>query len=216
MAARKRGSSKKGHGGRPRRGGAVPVGLRIIGGRFRGSKLHYSGDPRVRPMRDRVREAVFNLVGPSVRGKHALDLFAGTGALGLEALSRGAERATLIEQHVPTAAVIRRNVARLGVESLCEVVAANAFFWASSLRGPELGSAPWLVFSSPPYDFYVERAGEMLELIGRLLEAAPAESIFVVESDARFDPGQLPNAGSWDVRGYPPALVAVYRKPVAK
>ncbi len=62
------------------------AGLRIIGGQFRGRRLRYGGDPRTRPMKDRLREAVFNLIGPMVRGTHALDLFAGTGALGLEAL----------------------------------------------------------------------------------------------------------------------------------
>ena len=213
MAGRKRESAKKRHGRTPRRAGGTPVGLRIIGGRFRGRKLDYSGDPHVRPMKDRVREAVFNLVGPSVQGKHAVDLFAGTGALGLEAISRGAERATLIEQHVPTAAVIRRNVARLEVESLCEVVTANVFFWAG--QPPELGATPWLVFSSPPYDFYVDRAGQMLDLVGGLIERAPAESVFVVESDGRFDPVRLPEPGAWDVRSYPPAVVAIYRKPAA-
>jgi len=210
MARRKQKAAKKRPGRSPRRAGAAAVGLRIVGGRFRGRKLHYHGDPRVRPMKDRLREAVFNLVGPSVRGKHAVDLFAGTGALALEALSRGAERATLIEQHVPTAAVIRRNVADLAVEPLCDVVTANVFAWA---RGhPQLGPAPWIVFSSPPYDFYVDRAGEMQELLGGLIESAPGESIFVVESDARFDPKQLPEPDSWEVRSYPPAIVAVYRK----
>jgi len=213
MAGRKRKSAKNRPGRAPRRPGGAAVGLRIIGGRFRGSKLDYHGDPRVRPMKDRTREAVFNLVGPAVEGKHAVDLFAGTGALGLEAISRGAARATLIEQHVPTAAVIRRNVARLGVESRCDLITANVFFWA---RQPaELGSTPWLVFSSPPYDFYVDRAGEMLDLVGRLIDLAPPESLFVVESDERFDPAQLPGPGAWDVRRYAPALVAIYRKPAA-
>ncbi len=214
MAARKRHSSKN-PGNRPRRGvRTAVVGLRIIGGRFRGRKLHYAGDPRVRPMKDRVREAVFNLVGPAVRAKHALDLFAGTGALGLEAISRGALEATLIEQHAPTAAVIRKNVAELGVESLCHVVTANVFFWAK--QHPRLGPAPWVVFSSPPYDFYVDRTHEMLDLLGGLIERAPPESIVVVECDSRFDLGALPEPGAWDVRCYPPAIVAVYRKPGAE
>ena len=162
-------------------------------------------------MKDRVREAVFNLVGPSVRGKHAVDLFAGTGALGLEAISRGAVGATLIEQHVPTAALIRKNVAQLGVEALAHVVTANVFLWAR--QRPELSPAPWVVFSSPPYDFYVERTEEMLDLLGSLIERAPGESVVVVECDSRFDLRALPEPGAWDVRAYPPAIVALYRKP---
>ena len=67
--------------------------LRIIGGKFRGRQIEYSGDPVTRPMKDITREACFNLVGAYVDGKAAFDLFAGTGAIGLEALSRGATQA---------------------------------------------------------------------------------------------------------------------------
>src|SRR4029077_10034324 len=90
-------------------------GLRIIGGRFRGRKLAYSGDVRTRPMKDRVREALFNLLGRAVAGKTVIDLFAGTGALALEALSRGASRAVVIEMHRPTARLIVQNAASLAI-----------------------------------------------------------------------------------------------------
>ena len=162
-------------------------------------------------MKDRLREAIFNLVGPAVKEKHAIDLFAGTGALGLEALSRGAAAATLIEQHFPTAEIIRRNVATLGVEQLARIVAADVFVWQR--RGVDPGSLPWLVFCCPPWDFFVERAAELQELIGGLMRSAPAGSIFVVESDGRFDSGLLPEAEVWDVRRYPPAVVGVYHQP---
>jgi 16S rRNA (guanine966-N2)-methyltransferase len=205
--------------GRTSRQAAQPVvGLRIIGGEFRGRHLCYSGDPRTRPMKDRLREAIFNLIGPSIRGTHALDLFAGTGALGLESLSRGAARATLIEQHRPTAAVISQNVAGLGVQQRAEVVIGNVFVWWQRQRGtgvpatPELGPLPWVVFCSPPYDFYVERAAEMLELIAGLVASAPPGSVFVVEADGRFDFGQLPDPPAWDIRQYPPSVVGLLRK----
>ena len=188
---------------------AVP--LRIIGGHFRGRKLGYSGDPRTRPMKDRVREALFNLLGPSVRGRLAIDLFAGTGALGLEAISRGAGRAIFLEQHFPTAAVIRQNIASLDFADVCEVAAGDTFIWYR--RRPELGSGPWLVFCSPPYDFYVERREAMLELIAWACDASPAASVVAVECDERFDLGQLPHAGSWSVHRYRPAVVAIYYKP---
>jgi 16S rRNA (guanine966-N2)-methyltransferase len=210
MAGRKRERSQGRRARPPRGAGAPPIGLRIIGGRLRGRKLPYSGDPQLRPMKDRVREAVFNLLGPSVEGKHAVDLFAGTGALALEAISRGAARATLIEHHVPTAAIIRRNIAALGVDSLCRLVTADVFVWQK--RRPELGSAPWVAFCSPPYDFYVDRADEMLELLEGLIESAPGESLFVVECDARFDLARLPEPDAWEVRSYRPAIVAIYCK----
>ena len=187
---------------------ARPVGLRIVGGKFRGRNLHYDGDPRVRPMKDRIREAVFNLVGPAVKGKQAVDLFAGTGALALEALSRGAARATLVEEHVPTAATIERNIELLGVGTLCQLVKGNVFAWYR--RKPDLSDRPWLVFSSPPYDYYVQRLDEMLELLNGLIESAPTGSIFVVESDRRFDFGRFAQPESWEVRSYPPAVVGIF------
>ncbi len=192
-----------------------PTALRIIGGAHRGRKLEYSGDPRTRPMKDRVREAVFNLLGPDVAGKYTIDLFAGTGALGLEALSRGAARALFIEQHFPSAEVIRRNAATLGLADQVEVLAADTFI--NFRRGVKLPPAAderaWVVFCSPPYEFYVSRSDEMLALIGKLLAAAPEKSLFVVEADERFDYGLLPDAEAWDVREYPPARVGVFEKP---
>jgi 16S rRNA (guanine966-N2)-methyltransferase len=186
------------------------VGLRIIGGKHRGRRLLYSGDLRTRPMKDRLREAIFNLIGPAIQGKHAIDLFAGTGALALEAISRGADRATLIEQHHPTADIIRKNAVVLGIEPQVEIVPGNVFIWFQ--RRPVLPTAPWVVFCSPPYDFYVDRSQEMIELIAGLMFAAPAESLFVVEADARFEFQTLPEPQAWDVRSYPPAVVGILRK----
>lgn len=164
-------------------------------------------------MKDRVREAVFNLVGPTIADKHAIDLFAGTGALGLEAISRGAVRATLIERHFPTARLIERNAQALGIETLCSVAPANAFLWA---RRPTADrTTAWVVFCSPPYVFYDERAEEMLALIERVIDAAPPGSVLVVEADERWDFGRLPRADAWDVRAYPPAFVGVLRLPEA-
>lgn len=187
-----------------------PVGLRIIGGRFRGRRLFYSGQWSVRPMKDRLREAVFDLIGPAVEHKQVIDLFAGTGALGLEALSRGAARALFIEQHHPTAAVLRQNIAALRVQSQADIFVGNAFLTALWLG--RLGPQAWLVFCCPPYAYYVERASAMRELLARLWQQAPATSVFVVESDARFDARQLPDPQTWDVRQYRPTQIAVGEK----
>jgi 16S rRNA (guanine966-N2)-methyltransferase len=184
---------------------------RIVGGEFRGRKLHYSGDERVRPMKDRVREAVFNLIGPSVRGLHAIDLFAGTGALGLEALSRGAATATFVERHFPTAAIIRQNVAELGVADRSTILPANVLLW--SRRMPELPSGPWLVFCSPPWDLFVNERDAMLALLNALVDSAPPGSQLVVEADERFDLRLLPRPDEWQIRAYPPAIVGILRLP---
>ena len=181
--------------------------LRIIGGDLRGRKLEYHGDPRTRPMKDRVREAVFNLVEP--KGTFAIDLFGGTGALGLEALSRGAVGALFIERHFPTAKLIKHNAEQLEVADLCRVLPGSALVWARRPDAPL--EHPWLVFCSPPYEFYVSQAAEMIDLLQRLQAAAPAGSILVVESDQRLDLASLPQAEKWETRVYPPAVVSVFR-----
>lgn len=183
--------------------------LRIIGGDLRGRRIAYSGESRTRPMKDRVREAVFNLLGPSVQGKLVLDLFAGTGALGLEAMSRGAAKAIFYEQHFPTAAVIRQNFAALGLEADCQVVAANTFVQFRPGAVSVLRDLAWVVFCSPPYAFYVERQEQMQKLIETLFAEAPPASAIVVEADERFDMALLPNAEAWDIRSYPPAEIAL-------
>ena len=190
-----------------------PLRLRIVGGTFRGRKLLFHGEPHTRPMKDRVREAIFNLLGPGVKGLYVIDLFAGTGALGLEALSRGATGATFVEHHFPTADVIQQNIDSLNLTSQCRVVSANTFLW---IRKPiELPATPWLVLCSPPFDCFVDRCDEMLGLIGHFFDRAPDGSRIVVESDERFDPNLLPDAERWDVRTYLPAVVGIYRKELA-
>ncbi len=188
-----------------------PTKLRIVGGKFRGRLIEYSGDPRTRPMKDRVREAVFNLVGPRIVGKLAIDLFAGTGAIGLEALSRGAVKAVCLERHFPTASIIRRNAAILDAEDLVEVLPADTFIWARRELPPP--DPPWVVFCSPPFEFYVARRDDMLRLVERLWEAAPLESVFVVEADEPFDFAALHRPELWDVRTYPPAVIGIAEKP---
>jgi 16S rRNA (guanine966-N2)-methyltransferase len=191
--------------------------LRIIGGHFRGRKLRYHGDPVVRPMKHRVREAIFNLIGTESAGRHAIDLFAGTGALGLEALSRGATSATFIERHVPSARVVEENFAELGVVDCVTMRVTSAFLWSKrdlpSVSDAPPRDLPWLVFCSPPYSFFVEREEEMRELLRAIVEHAPPASTLVIESDQSFDFARLigDNESAWDVRDYPPARVGIWR-----
>ena len=202
MASRRHASSARGKSLRQ------PANLRIIGGKFRGRTIRYHGDPGTRPMKERVREAVFNLVGPAVKGKFAVDLFAGTGAMALEAISRGADRAILIERSFPCARAIHENAELLGVAEKITIETADTFVWRR--RHPVLGDAPLLVFCCPPYDYYLNRAAEMSDLVCQMIQAAPAGSLVVVECDRRFDTQTLPEADRWDIREYPPAVVCMF------
>jgi len=168
--------------------------LRIIGGTFRGRIIDYSGDPVTRPMKDNIREALFNLVGGWVKEKVVFDLFAGTGAIGLEAISRGATAATMIERHFPTVKIIEQNIQTLDVSQSAQVHASDTFFWVRKfIKEPtNHPTSPWMVFCCPPYDFFVDRTTELMTMLNSLIALAPPESIFVVESDRRFEHAQLP------------------------
>jgi len=193
--------------------------VRIIGGHFRGRKLSYHGDPVVRPMKHRTREAIFNLVGTGCQGRHVIDLFAGTGALGLEALSRGSDSATFIEKHVPSARIVEENIRTLEVENRAALLVTSAFVWGKRdlpTMNVTARGKPWLVFCSPPYAFFVERQEEMVDLIGRIQHSAPDDSILVVEAEEPFDFDVIRNApatvssGDWDIRSYSPAVVGIW------
>ena len=188
--------------------------LRIIGGTFRGRIIDYSGDPVTRPMKDNIREALFNLVGGWVKEKAVFDLFAGTGAIGLEAISRGATTATMIERHFPTVKIIEQNILTLDVSQSAQVHASDTFFWVRKfIKDPaNHPSTPWMVFCCPPYDFFVDRTEELMTMLQSLIALAPEESIFVVESDRRFEHTQLPLADEWVIREYSPAVIATLKR----
>jgi len=194
-------------------GAKEPVGLRIIGGKFRGSKLQYTGDNRVRPMKDRVREAVFNLIGPAIKGMHAIDLFGGTGAMAIEAISRGATSATVIELHLPTASMLKKNLEALNLLPICNLCKTDAFFWVKNDAEHPPKESPWIIFCSPPYEFYASRREEMLAMLHRLYEVAPVESLFVIEADEQFDLALLPRVpDAKRIRSYPPAVIAIFSR----
>ncbi len=180
---------------------------RIIGGDLRGRRLPHVPGAGTRPMKDRVRESLFDLLGTSVRGTVALDLFAGTGALGFEALSRGAGRAVFAERHFPTAEAIRRTSRELGVGDRCDVRPGDVLLW--SRRLPDLPTdAPWLVFVSPPWAMFEPanaRHAELLAVVETMRRAAPEGSTIVVEADTGFDAARLPEAAAWESRPIPPA-----------
>jgi 16S rRNA (guanine966-N2)-methyltransferase len=122
--------------------------LRIIGGRHRGRRLQFPAGAEIRPTPDRVRETLFNWLQPRIDGARVLDLFAGSGALGLEALSRGAAHVTFVEKDRRAAAAIEQ-LAKEWQESAAVVVCADALGWISA---PHTQSAFDIVFLDPPYD----------------------------------------------------------------
>ncbi|UPG86875.1 16S rRNA (guanine(966)-N(2))-methyltransferase RsmD [Luteibacter aegosomatis] len=140
--------------------------IRIIGGTLRNSRLDVPDLPGLRPTTDRVRETLFNWLQPVIEGSRCLDLYAGTGALGIEALSRGAAMLTFVEREPKLVAALKANLARLKVEA--SVVADDASRW---LKG---GGKPFeVVFMDPPFaDGEWEKGAALLEEGGWLSDSA--------------------------------------------
>ena len=151
--------------------------MRVVGGDLRGRTLRAVPGRSTRPTADRVRQSLFDVLGQRCDGLHVLDLYAGTGALSLEALSRGAAHATLIEQDAKAAQIILRNARELGCEDRCTLVRDEVARALPRLAGPFD-----LVFSDPPYA--LRAAQETLDALLRLGLVAP-QGRLVLERDRR-------------------------------
>jgi 16S rRNA (guanine966-N2)-methyltransferase len=155
--------------------------MRIVAGSRKGARIFAPKGRETRPTGDRVREAVFNLIGP-VDGMNVLDLYAGSGAMGLEALSRGAERATFVEADRLAAQTIVRNLDKLQFADATVLVADSARQLASDAAS---GRRYDLVLIDPPYRML---SGVLPKLAAHLPAVVDPEGLVVVESEAREEP----------------------------
>jgi 16S rRNA (guanine966-N2)-methyltransferase len=157
--------------------------VRIIAGTRKGHRIEAPRGRVTRPTSDRVRENVFNLVAPWVEDAQVLDLYAGSGAMGLEALSRGAASAVLVEADVDACRTINANLDKLrltGARVLCQDVAR---FLAAETRRYDL------VLCDPPYDEYERLAPRLTRHLPRVLAQ---EGLLVLETSSRNEEPELP------------------------
>jgi 16S rRNA (guanine966-N2)-methyltransferase len=170
--------------------------MRIVAGRWRGRRLVVPAGDIVRPTADRVREAWMSIVQPALPGARVLDLFAGSGALGLEAISRGAAHADLVEKATPSLRAIADNVAALGAEAEVSVHRADAMRFLATLAAHAYDVA----FVDPPYDLGLAAA------VAESWMAVPFADLLGVEHRA-FE--KLPPGG--ELRRYGGTGITFYR-----
>jgi len=181
--------------------------MRIIAGAFRGRRLHAPKSNRIRPTIDRVREAVFNMIAPEVPGAKVLDLFAGTGAMGLEALSRGAHFCFFVDKSSEAVSLIGENVQLCAAQDRSRIIHGPV---ASAIR--RLGSENELfdlIFMDPPYGKgYIDKT---LEIVG----AVARNDAFVIAEYYIKDKPPLVPVLVWQKdreRRYGDTLISVYSR----
>lgn len=160
--------------------------MRIIAGRFGSRTLAAPAGMATRPTADRLRETLFNVLAPRIQGAAFLDLYAGSGAVGIEALSRGAASVAFVERAPAALKILRANLARLGIGEAFRIHAASA--GAFLRRPPAAGSDAFnLVFLDPPYDAAAEYAAT-LGLLGSAASGILAADAQVIAEHRRKQP----------------------------
>ena len=154
--------------------------IRIISGKYGGRKIEAPDGTRTHPMGERVRNAMFNSIGSEIQGTDVLDVFAGTGSVGLEALSRGARSATFVERDKIAQKILAKNVVSLGAEQSVEIIRTSVNNWLET-RDEKFYD---IIFADPPYDDL------QLSTVSKLFGLLKPNGLMVLSHTGR---GEVPN-----------------------
>ncbi len=181
------------------------LGVRVISGSARGLKLNTPGDDRVRPTTDRVKESMFNIVQDWVYDSQVLDLFAGSGALGIEALSRGASQAVFCDNSLDSIKIIKSNIEKARVVDRSQIVSGD---FKRCLRDMEAKNQSFdMIFVDPPY--YEGLFEEVLDTI-RSCKILKKDGIVIVEHDAKKPIGQVEGLEVYKEKKYGITMLTFY------
>ena len=181
------------------------LGVRVISGSARGLKLNTPGDDRVRPTTDRVKESMFNIVQDWVYDSQVLDLFAGSGALGIEALSRGASQAVFCDNSLDSIKIIKSNIEKAKVVDRSQIVSGD---FKRCLRDMEAKNQSFdMIFVDPPY--YKGLFEEVLDTI-RSCKILKKDGIVIVEHDAKSPIGQVEGLEVYKEKKYGITMLTFY------
>lgn len=182
-------------------------GLRVVGGTARGRRLRLVPGEGTRPIGDRVKESLFNIIGADVEGSTWLDLFAGTGSVGIEALSRGARSAVFVDSARAAVETVRHNLRAVGLEPQATVHQSDAF----NFLGRGIGSPFDYIYLAPPQ--YRRLWIESLSAVDRSPDASSPDGWVIVQIDPREDePVGLGHLVRFDERVYGQTKLAFFRR----
>lgn len=192
--------------------GPEKVEVRIVAGSLRGRKISAIVHEGLRPTPQLVRESLFSILGNAVPGRLFFDLYAGTGVVGLEAVSRSSKHVTLVERDPKQVKSIESSAERFGVRSSITVVRGDALLWAERWIAP---AEPVTVFFSPPFpDLSDAKRPLFIKVIASLTERLAPDSVIAIQVEDGFPSEELPFADQWDVRKYGRNVLGFWVKPI--
>jgi 16S rRNA (guanine966-N2)-methyltransferase len=173
--------------------------MRIIAGEFRGRVILPPGSDQTRPITDRVKQSLFDILTPDLTDAVVFDLFAGTGSLGLESLSRGARHATFFESDRSAHSLLKKNIATLNLRPRSTVISGDLFAWfAGAISAAQPAD---IVFLDPPYRFLSERSNELQSLGKQIAGHLSPNGHIIFRHDIR-DGLEFPSLAQFDLRDY--------------
>jgi 16S rRNA (guanine966-N2)-methyltransferase len=173
--------------------------IRIVAGSLRGRKVSCEVNPQLRPTPQMVREAMFSILGNAIPGRVFVDVFAGTGVVGLEALSRGAAGAYFIERDVRLANSIEQHLKRFELKERARLYRTDVYRWLAAWQPP---AEPVNVFLSPPFADLHERPEVLLEGLKQLQGKVAADSVIVLQSERGAPLEEMSEMQEWELRRY--------------
>jgi 16S rRNA (guanine(966)-N(2))-methyltransferase RsmD len=185
--------------------------IRIVAGELRGRKIACTVTPDLRPTPQMVREAFFSILGNAIPDRPFFDLFAGTGVIGIEAISRGARSAAFLEHDFRLAKQIEDRLEEFEIRDRGQVLRADVYRWAERWQ-PEPG-IPVNVFLSPPFMDLERRLEGFLSLVATVLGKVPTGSVVVIQAELGFPEKELPDASTWERRQYGRNLLFIRVQP---
>ena len=173
--------------------------IRIVAGSLRGRKLSCTVNANLRPTPQRVREALFSILGNAVPERPFFDIFTGTGVVGFEAISRGASCVTFIERDFRLIAELERHIDAFGIGRNARIARTDVYRWFEHWQAPDEAVT---VFLSPPFRDFEQRLDELLNVIAQLQQRVRPGSVIVLQAESKAPLDELPARSDWDERRY--------------
>src|SRR5947209_1629988 len=185
------------------------VAIRIVAGSLRGRKVVCNHSAELRPTPQMVREAFFSILGNAIPGRLFIDVFAGSGVVGMEALSRDAKQTLFIERDFQLAQGLERHLRAFGLARQAKLFRTDAYRWIAAWQAP---AEPVNVFLSPPFPDLQERPHDFMKAVAALQEKIAPESVIVIQGERSSPLEDDPALAGWEERRYGRNVLLIWQK----